>query len=105
MNNMRIKEDDLTVIKEAFRKYFGDSDHLWLFGSRANPKKKGGDLDFYIETSESDVSLAVKKKMDFINTLCCTLGDQKIDVVLHILSLSDDLPIYQIAKTTGVQLV
>lgn len=105
MNNVRVKEDDLMAIKEAFRKHFHDSDHLWIFGSRANPKKRGGDLDFYIETTELDVSVAVKKKMDFINALCCTLGDQKIDVVLHILSLSDDLPIYHIAKTTGVKLV
>ena len=102
---IRIKEKDLITIKAIFNKYFCDQDHLWLFGSRIDPKKKGGDLDFYIETIETDIAVAVKKKMDFITGLCFLLGDQKIDVVLNVLSLADNLPIYEIAKKKGVKLV
>ncbi len=67
--------------------------------------KRGGDIDFYIETSETDIDKAVEKEKKFVIELWDKIGDQQIDVVLNILSLKDTLAIYNIAKTTGVQLI
>jgi hypothetical protein len=103
--NVRIGQHDLDVIIIVFKKAFGENDHLWLFGSRADMNKRGGDLDFYIETIEPNFSDAVDKKMAFISELWQKLGDQKIDVVLNVLSSKHELPIYTIAKATGVKLV
>ena len=104
MEQVRITPTDLELIKVAFKKHFSTQDHLWLFGSRVDLKKRGGDLDFYIETMES-ASTAVDKKMAFVSELWQNLGDQKIDVVLNLISSPYALPIYKVAKETGIQLV
>jgi hypothetical protein len=40
------------VIRNSFRQCFGGEDHLWLFGSRVNDYKRGGDIDLYVETKD-----------------------------------------------------
>ncbi len=102
---VRIRDKDMQIILTAFKQHFSNNDHLWLFGSRVDMKRRGGDIDFYIETTESDVSEAIKKEKKFVIELWDKLGDQKIDTVLNILSLEGALPIYRIAKSTGVQLL
>ncbi len=103
--NIRLPKYDLEIIKQAFKHYFSKNDHLWLFGSRVDLTKHGGDLDFYIETIEIDINVAVARQSNFIIELQDQLGDQKIDVVLNCLSNNVTLPIYDIAKQTGVQLL
>ena len=44
MEGIRVKESDLAIIKTLFKKYFQQGDCLWIFGSRVDPQKKGGDL-------------------------------------------------------------
>jgi hypothetical protein len=48
---------------------------------------------------------AAAKQTRFVVDLWRRLGEQKIDVVLHVLSDSKKLPIYEVAKAKGVQLV
>lgn len=105
IGKVRLTPRQVAAIRESFSKTFGREDRLWIFGSRADLSKKGGDLDFYVETGEKNTGKAVDKKTAFIVALWRTIGEQKIDVVLNILSLGDTLPIYNIAKTTGVRLV
>jgi len=100
INDMRISESNIQTIRATFKNCFGSNDHLWVFGSRVNDLQRGGDMDFYIETEE-DTSNALNSKMKFVNALWKVLGEQKIDVVLNVLSQSS-LPIYQIAKSNGV---
>ncbi len=76
---------------------------MWLFGSRVNDAERGGDIDLYIETHEKATDV-ITKKIAFINDLWRALGDQKIDVVINVLS-AISLPIHQIAKRTGVKLI
>lgn len=101
----RISDAELMEIKNSFTESFGSKDKLWIFGSRADLKKKGGDLDFYVETQEEDVSIALENKNAFIKRLWSKLGEQKIDVVLNIVELKHHLPIYEIAKTKGIQIL
>lgn len=101
---VRLSPTQVAVIKQSFVEVFGRQDKLWLFGSRVDLSKKGGDIDFYIETKESNISSALQKKLDFVNKLWTKLGEQKIDVVLNILALEYELPIYELAKTEGVKL-
>lgn len=102
---VRLSERDMSTITMLFIKFFNINDALWLFGSRADMTKRGGDIDLYIETSEANVDTAVTKKRNFVMALHDEIGDQKIDVVLNLRQSKHHLPIFDIAKTTGVRLV
>lgn len=104
VSKVRLKEFEILAIQECCAKYFASDDHLWLFGSRANMAKYGGDIDLYIETS-LPASKVYQAKSDFLNTLCEKIGDQKIDLVVHILQDQTKLPIYAVAKSEGVKIV
>ncbi len=47
----------------------------------------------------------IDEKLQFLLELHKKLGQQKIDVVLRRAEFKDDLPIFRIAKETGVQLL
>lgn len=93
---MRLKESELNNIKELFVKVFGQGE-LYLFGSRADDCKKGGDIDLYIIPVSGD-NLTVKK-IDFLVLLKKAIHEQKIDVVID---RGKNRLIDRIAKDTGV---
>lgn len=103
MNTIRLTEKHISAIQEVFRLHFMESDHLWIFGSRIDLNKKGGDIDLYVETNISDQSCLVRTRIKFLTALQSLIGEQKIDLVIK--GNSVHLPIYDIAKTTGIQLV
>lgn len=78
---------------------------MCLFGSRVFPEKKGGDIDLYIETQKEDPVQAYRQKRDFIVELYIQISEQKIDVVLNLLSSNMDLEIYKIVLEEGIMLV
>ncbi len=102
---MRLTTLQIEAIKETFINNFGEQDHLWLFGSRVDDTKKGGDIDLYIETNYTDLSLIVRKKIKFLTDLQMKIGEQKIDAVINIVSLNQKLNIFQEARDTGIQLL
>lgn len=102
--NTRIRDQDLHAIIEAFRKNFAPHDQLWLFGSRLDLERRGGDIDLYIETNLSS-DKAHKKRTRFVVDLWNKIGEQKIDVMVRVLSENEELPMYTKIKETGVQLV
>lgn len=76
---MRLTEQELEVIVREFRSCFGRGS-LYLFGSRTDDSKKGGDVDLYVQLD--DYSQAVRCKLEFLVNVKRVLGEQKIDVVL-----------------------
>jgi hypothetical protein len=46
---IRLPEEDILAIKTVFHQNFHEGDTLWIFGSRVDLAKKGGDIDIYIE--------------------------------------------------------
>lgn len=103
MKSIRLRDDDIKDIISLFVTMFSKGDRLWLFGSRVNPNKKGGDIDLYVETQIQDLSLLVEKKHRFISDLKLKIGDQKIDLILNFPG-NIKLPIYDLAKKEGVLL-
>jgi predicted nucleotidyltransferase len=99
---MRLTAFEIKAIKACFEQTFESNDHIWLFGSRVDDSKKGGDIDLYIETTIAEYTLAFRKKMDFMIYLQNKIGEQKIDVILNCVALQKDKPIYQVAKETGI---
>jgi len=105
MQKVRLSDKDLEAIKRLFREIFGKDDHLWLFGSRVDLNRRGGDIDLYIETKEVDASVAVTKRSRLWGRLQDAIGAQKLDILLNVLAFESQLRMYNEAKTTGVMLV
>ena len=102
---VRLSTNVIAAISRNFLEHFLANDKLWLFGSRVDSSKKGGDIDLYIETNIDIYDIAFDKKIAFLLNLKKEVGDQKIDVVLRIISSDHHLPIYEVAKSQGVRLV
>lgn len=102
---VRLPIDYSIALEVTFRECFLPNDRLWVFGSRADLSRKGGDIDLYVETHAKTVDEAVKREFKFIAKLERAIGEQKIDVVLNRLEACYSLPIYQVALTEGVRII
>jgi predicted nucleotidyltransferase len=102
---MRITPSQKQIICESAAKYFGDDTCVWLFGSRVDDQAKGGDIDLYIEPQIQNAADLIAAKLQLLRDLHKKIGEQKIDVVLRSSDARVNLPIYRIAKETGVQLL
>ena len=89
---MRLTESEIRAIQETFLDVF-ESGEIFLFGSRIDDTKRGGDIDLYISTPYKDG--LVRRKIDFLVKLKRKIGEQKIDVVLD---RGQDNPIDRVAK-------
>ena len=77
---MRLSKTYIDVIKRSFNEVFcGD---IYLFGSRVDDEKRGGDIDLYLVVK--DKSNLFRKKLKFLAKIKKELGEQKIDVVFNI---------------------
>jgi predicted nucleotidyltransferase len=76
---MRLNKKYQEVIKKAFIEIFKEGE-IYLFGSRTDDNKKGGDIDLYLVVKEK----SLRKKLKFLAKIKAILGEQKIDVVFNI---------------------
>ena len=74
---MRISAFEKESIVNAI-KAFDPEAKVWLFGSRADDSKKGGDIDIGILSKKIDFM----KKLDINIDICDKIGEQKIDLVV-----------------------
>ncbi|WP_129594580.1 nucleotidyltransferase domain-containing protein [Seramator thermalis] len=77
---MRLNEFEIETIKELAEKHFGEGTTVYLFGSRTDENKKGGDIDLFI-SNEDEKRLNIEAKVQFLAELKTKIGDRKIDVV------------------------
>ncbi len=75
--------------------YFGDDVAVWLFGSRSNDAKRGGDIDLYIETQSTDFMKKIQCQSQLVD-----LFGLEVDLVVG----NGGKPIHRIAKETGIRL-
>ena len=76
---MRLNPAEIDIIQNAFRATFHQG-RLYLFGSRVDDGKRGGDIDLYVVPVQTQNLSATK--IDFLVKLKQGLGEQKIDVVV-----------------------
>ena len=101
--SMRLRTEQVAVITGAARRHFGLDVAVWLFGSRADGARRGGDIDLYVETAISDPAQALRAELDFRTALALSLGEQRIDVVVH--RVRTPLPVIaHVALRTGISL-
>ena len=75
---------------------------VWLFGSRVDDSKRGGDIDQYLETDEPLASIG-QAASPFNAEIQMQVGEQIIDVLV----VDPDTPrqkIHEIDSSTGIML-
>lgn len=77
---MRLTDFERELIKKAFYETFQDG-KIYLFGSRVDDTKRGGDIDLYLCPSQKYENERERKRK-FQILLDEYLGEQKIDVVM-----------------------
>ena len=95
---MRISAAQRQSIVQETQKSFGEDARVWLFGSRADDSRRGGDVDLYVETNQSH---------PLMTELLCKLSiedrlDLHVDLVVN--DHNGNKPIFLIAQSTGIQL-
>ena len=100
---MRIEAQEAQIIKKAVLDHFGVDSSVYLFGSRADDTKRGGDIDLLIE-SDIDEADAFRARIDVMTDIQIKLGDQKIDIVVTRRGDGDERAVVQNARSTGVAL-
>jgi hypothetical protein len=117
---MRLSTDQIQAIRQAATAAFGQGTAVWLFGSRVDDAKKGGDIDLLIcpqatayghaaqatsTTNATDTAKpqqAFMQKVKMLTLLEQALGERKIDIVVE--HPQDQRPIVEVAHTTGIRL-
>lgn len=96
---MRLTEDEQASIKRIIASVFGADAAVWLFGSRTDDSKRGGDVDLYVVPVQRD-DLHMKR-------VTC-LGQLErallypVDLVVN--ESGRDLAIYRVALAQGIRL-
>ena len=94
---MRLKQWEVNTIIKNAKKIFGDDVKVYLFGSRIDDSKRGGDIDLYVESDD----VSYEKQRKFWISLQIGLGEQKIDIIYN---ENPDREIEKVAKNTGIEL-
>ena len=96
---MRLSLHEIESIVKCKNQIFGKKARIYLFGSRIDESKKGGDIDLYL--NPLDGNEIGTKKIEFLTLIQKMIGEQKIDIVFA----KDANRIIEIeAKKRGVEL-
>lgn len=96
---MRLQKQEIHTILQVARNIYGEKVKVYLFGSRLDNTKRGGDIDLLIRTDEEKKGVLARIRM--IAQLKYLLGDQKIDIIGD----HEDSIVAQEALRKGVLLV
>ncbi len=99
---MRLTKAQQAIIRTASVDTFGEGVGVWLFWSRVDDHKRGGDIDLLARPEHRLASPILSCKIRFLGKLERSLGERKIDVIIE--EPDDPRPIVRIAHETGVKL-
>lgn len=99
---MRLTQKQIDAIRISVNEVFGLDAQVWLFGSRVDDHKRGGDIDLLVRPAATHSMPSLSSKVHFLNKLERLIGERKVDVVVE--AYDDSRPIVQIAHKTGVLL-
>ena len=101
---MRLTQQQINTIKKATEEIFGPDAHVWLFGSRVDDARRGGDIDLMIETDAIKGRELLRKRIKLLARLKTDLGDQQIDLVVQPARAQTRPHVVEVARQTGIRL-
>ena len=96
---MRLTPEQAAIIRSAAAEVFGSDARVWLFGSRVDDSKRGGDIDLLIEARRKPAlrqTLTVQARLE-----------QQLGIPVDLITSGPEVsqtPIMHIARLTGVPL-
>lgn len=99
---IRLSPAEVQSIREAAAERFGPDVRVWLFGSRVDPSRRGGDIDLYLEPAR-ELEDMLERELALFADLQYALGEQRIDLVVRPPG-RPELAIHREAKRQGVRL-
>ena len=96
---MRLPKRIVSILQDNIKKSFGDV-NIYLFGSRTDDTKKGGDIDIAIDTNLSRQDFRKKKSL-FLAYLIRIDFDYDIDIVNY--NTNDEL-LYNEIRENNIRL-
>jgi predicted nucleotidyltransferase len=101
---MRLSKSEIKIIKNVACEVWGAKTMIYLFGSRTDDSKIGGDIDLFVDLeSEQEPQKIMLQKAEFLSKLDIQLGEQKIDLLVKT-PYNNHLPIIKTAQINGVAL-
>jgi predicted nucleotidyltransferase len=94
---MRLSHSQSQMISEQIHRHFGEGAAIWLFGSRLDDHKKGGDVDLYVEAAHHTLLDEIRCKIKLEESL-----DMPVDLIVR--HPTESSLIAKIAKTQGERL-
>jgi predicted nucleotidyltransferase len=93
---MRITAAEKDALVDSVRQADPNA-RIWLFGSRLDDSKKGGDIDIAVLSP----LIPIPERMRIRRAIIDRIGDQKIDIVV---SADGTDPFFRLAVETGVRI-
>jgi predicted nucleotidyltransferase len=93
---MRISDVEKDALINSIRQVDCNA-RIWLFGSRVDDSKRGGDIDIAVLSSNIHLS----ERMIIRRSIVDRIGEQKIDMIV---SADGTEPFFRMAVETGIQL-
>ncbi|MBT4639032.1 MAG: nucleotidyltransferase domain-containing protein [Deltaproteobacteria bacterium] len=78
---MRISDQQKKAILESVAAELGADARVFLFGSRVDDTKRGGDIDLFVEIPFK-IDNIVRKKLRILSQIQRRIGEQKIDLII-----------------------
>jgi uncharacterized protein len=95
---MRLADNEISSIRAAVSAVDPES-RIYLFGSRADDKRRGGDIDLFVESSFR-IDLMQRLLLEYRISAAC---DTRVDLLIKSPE-DEDMPIHRIARKNGVRL-
>ncbi|THD07708.1 nucleotidyltransferase domain-containing protein [Metallibacterium scheffleri] len=103
---MRLTPEQAAIIRSAAAEVFGTDARVWLFGSRVDDARRGGDIDLLIETRDRLAPAElVRRRTRYAARLYRSLGEQRIDMVITAQGEPDPRPVVAEAQRHGILMV
>lgn len=88
-NHVRLSNRQIGVIRAIIKDTFGADAKVWLFGSRTDLTRRGGDIDLLVESQDHDPKRLVAAKTKAAARLYLMLDEQDVDIVCKQFAATD----------------
>jgi uncharacterized protein len=77
---MRLNKRHCVTINNIIKQRLESKSEVWLFGSRVDDSKRGGDIDLYISTEKN---CGLNEKLRLVTKIQLAVGIRKVDLIVN----------------------